>query len=243
MRIVAIVQARMASSRLPGKVLTDLVGATTLTRVVRRVCRARLVGHLVVATTTDPKDDVIVEQCARDSVSIFRGSQHDVLDRYYQAAKTLGADAIVRITSDCPLIDPEVTDKIIEAFLTVRPDYASNTLDRTYPRGLDTEVMTFEALERAWREAHELYQRAHVTPYLYQNPKRFRLFSVKEGQDFSTFRWTLDTPEDLEFLRAVYTRFQGRDDFTWREALSLMDREPALAEINRHVVQKTLREG
>jgi spore coat polysaccharide biosynthesis protein SpsF len=215
----------------------------TLTRVVRRVCRARLVGQLVVATTTDPKDDVIVEQCARDSVSTFRGSQHDVLDRYYQAAKTFCADAIVRITSDCPLIDPELTDKIIEAFLAVRPDYASNTLERTYPRGLDTEVMTFEALERAWREADELYQRAHVTPYLYQSPKRFRLLSVKEGQDFSTYRWTLDTPEDLEFLRAVYTRFQGRDDFTWREALSLMDREPALAEINRHVVQKTLREG
>ncbi len=141
----------MGSTRLPGKVMLDLGGVTVLARVVERLRRAHLVGELVIATTTDPADDVIVRECESLGVQTFRGAEKDVLDRYYQAALHFNAEAVVRITSDCPLIDPEITDNVIRVFLDQRPDYASNALQRTYPRGLDTEAIAFEALERTWR--------------------------------------------------------------------------------------------
>ena len=139
---------------------------------------------------------------------VFRGEVNDVLDRYYHAAKEERADAIVRITSDCPLIEPEITDTTIRAFLERRPDYASNVLERTYPRGLDTEIMTWDALDRSWQQAKEPYEREHVTPYIYENPGRFTLYSVKGDMDYSDHRWTLDEPEDLVFLRAIYERME-----------------------------------
>jgi len=153
MNVVAIIQARMGSTRLPGKVLLDLAGRTMLARVVRRVGRAALIDEVMVATADAPDDDAIVEECRRLRVPCFRGSEHDVLDRFHRAAIAHRADVVVRITADCPLIDPEVTDRVIRAFFDERPDYASNTLRRTYPRGLDTEVMTAAALVRASREA------------------------------------------------------------------------------------------
>jgi len=240
MRVVAIIQARMGSTRLPGKVLKDLAGATVLERVVSRVRGCRLVSDVVVATSAEPADEVILNECKRLGTEPFRGSEQDVLDRYYRAAQQAGAEVVVRITSDCPLIDPEVSDETIQKFLVERPDYASNALERTYPRGLDTEVMTFAALECAWAEARQAYQREHVTPFLYQHPERFKLLSVKGDHDYSQYRWTLDTPEDLEFLRAVYARGVDRHDLTWLDVLNIVEREPGLAEINRHVVQKTI---
>jgi spore coat polysaccharide biosynthesis protein SpsF len=166
-----------------------------------------------------------------------------VLDRYYQAAKYVNADVVVRITSDCPVIDPEVTDGTIRAFLDRHSDYASNVLVRTYPRGLDTEVMTVQALERAWRESNKPHQREHVTPYIYENPSEFKLHGIENDTDCSRHRWTVDTPEDLELLRAIYERFGGRDDFGWREVLKLVESDPSLAEINRNIVQKAVHEG
>jgi spore coat polysaccharide biosynthesis protein SpsF len=243
MKIVAIIQARMGSSRLPNKVLKDLGGATVLDRVQNRLRRSRLIDDLVVATTTQSQDNVIVDHCESGGIAVFRGSEHDVLDRYYRAAKHAHGEVIVRITSDCPLIDPEVTDMTIQLFLDKQPDYASNALERTYPHGLDTEVITISALERAWHEATEPYQRSHVTPYLYQNPSRFKLLSVKGTADYSRHRWTLDTADDLEFLRTVYKRLEVRDHFTWRDVLDLVEREPGLAEINSYVAQKALHEG
>jgi spore coat polysaccharide biosynthesis protein SpsF len=240
MRVVAIIQARMGSTRLPGKVLKDLAGATVLERVVSRVRRCRLVSDVVVATSAEPADDVILNECQRLGTEAFRGSEQDVLDRYYRAAQQAGAEVVVRITSDCPLIDPEVSDETIQKFLVERPDYASNALERTYPRGLDTEVMTFAALECAWTEARQAYQREHVTPFLYQHPERFKLLSVKGDHDYSQYRWTLDTPEDLEFLRAVYARSIDHQDLSWRDVLNIVQREPELAEMNRHIVQKTI---
>jgi spore coat polysaccharide biosynthesis protein SpsF len=240
MRVVAIIQARMGSTRLPGKVLKDLAGATVLERVVSRVRRCRLVSDVVVATSAEPADEVILNECKRLGTEAFRGSEQDVLDRYYRAAQQAGAEVVVRITSDCPLIDPEVSDKTIQKFLVERPDYASNALERTYPRGLDTEVMTFAALECAWTEARQAYQREHVTPFLYQHPERFKLLSVKGDHDYSQYRWTLDTPEDLEFLRAVYARSIDHQDLSWRDVLNIVQREPELAEMNRHIVQKTI---
>jgi spore coat polysaccharide biosynthesis protein SpsF len=243
MKIVAIVQARMGSSRLPRKVLKDLGGATVLDRVLNRLGRSRLIQESLVATTIEPADDAIVEHCERTGRKVFRGSEQDVLDRYYQAAKYVNADVVVRITSDCPVIDPEVTDGTIRAFLDRHSDYASNVLVRTYPRGLDTEVMTVQALERAWRESNKPHQREHVTPYIYENPSEFKLHGIENDTDCSRHRWTVDTPEDLELLRAIYERFGGRDDFGWREVLKLVESDPSLAEINRNIVQKAVHEG
>ena len=243
MKTVAIIQARMGSTRLPGKVMKDLCGETVLARVVSRVRRSTHIGEVVIATTHQPEDDHIVEECRRLAVRVFRGEVEDVLDRYYRAAKEVEGEAIVRITSDCPLIEPEVTDATIQAFLERRPDYVSNRLHRTYPRGLDTEVMTREALDRTWRQAKKPYERVHVTPYIYENADQFTVVSVRGDIDYSSYRWTLDEPGDLTFLRAVYERMEDREGFSWRDVLALLAREPGLIELNRHVLQKVLHEG
>ncbi len=240
---MAIVQARMGSSRLPGKVLQDLEGETVLARVLNRLRRARLINELLVATTNCAADDEIVQECRRCSVSVCRGDQDDVLDRYFRAAQLAKAEIVVRITSDCPLIDPEITDQTIAAFVEARPDYASNIIVRTYPRGLDTEVMSFAALGRAWQEARKPYEREHVTPYIYGHPAQFSLLSMTGDADHSSYRWTVDTPEDLEFVRAIYARLKDNTRFLWRDVLDLLDREPWLKELNRFVEQKSLQEG
>jgi spore coat polysaccharide biosynthesis protein SpsF len=242
MNTLAIIQARMGSSRLPGKVLMDLGGASVLARVVGRLGRSQEITQIVVATTVAPADDAIVRECERLHVSCFRGSEDDVLDRYYQCARACPANAIVRITSDCPLIDPNLVDETVIILKNQKADYASNVIPRTYPRGLDTEVFTSAALERAWREAHELYEREHVTPYFYEHPKTFRMASVSGAVDYSRYRWTLDTREDLELLRAIYSRFDSRHDLSWQDVIALMEREPELAELNSQVLQKSLRE-
>jgi len=243
LRVVAIVQARMGSTRLPGKVLKDIEGVTMLGRVVQRLSRASLIDGLVIATTDLPADDAIVQECQGSSIKVFRGAELDVLDRYFRAAQVAKAEVVVRITSDCPLIDPEVTDKTIAAFLNEMPAYASNCVVRTFPRGLDTEVMTVLALERAWRGADQTYQRIHVTPFIYEHPSEFRILSVTGDADFSHHRWTVDTPEDLEFVRTIYSRLKSREDFRWLDVLEVLDREPGLMELNRSVAQKAVHEG
>ncbi|MGO8795560.1 MAG: cytidylyltransferase domain-containing protein [Candidatus Sulfotelmatobacter sp.] len=243
MKTVAIIQARTGSTRLPGKVLKDLGGQTVLARVVARLRRVRLIGELLVATSDSPADDALVTECGNCSVAFYRGDENDVLDRYYQAAKMARADVVVRITSDCPLIDPEIADKTIAVFMKVRPDYASNALVRTYPRGLDTEVMSIEALSRAWQEARNPHEREHVTPYIYEHPDKFKILPVTGDEDYSRQRWTLDTPEDLEFVRSIYARFPGDAAFSWCDVLQLVEREPELLKINAAVMQKALHQG
>jgi spore coat polysaccharide biosynthesis protein SpsF len=243
LKVVAIIQARMGSSRLPGKVLRDIQGESMLARVLNRLRRTRCIDELLVATTDGAADDRLVQECGRCSVPVFRGNEEDVLDRYLRAAQWAKADAVVRITSDCPLIDPEVTDTTVRAFLSGKPDYASNTLVRAYPRGLDSEVMTMQALERAWREADQPYQRAHVTPYIYEHAALFNLLPVTGDADFSQHRWTVDTEEDLEFVRAIYERLGNRPAFSWQDVLAVLEREPELIEINRSVPQKALHLG
>jgi len=242
MRTVAIIQARMGSTRLPGKIMKDLGGDTVLARVVRRLSRAALIDEMVVATTNGVADEVIVQECNRLGVAHFRGSEGDVLDRHYRAAMEHGAEAVVRIPSDKPMIDPEVCDFVVRTFLEKQPDYASNAWQRTFPLGLDTEIMTFAALARAWKEGSKPYERIHVTPYIYEHPNLFRVLHVKGEHDYGQYRWTLDTPEDLVFLRAVYDRLGNVDTFHWREVLALLDREPALRQLNQHVRQKVLHE-
>lgn len=240
MKITAIIQARMGSTRLPGKVLMDLGGKTVLSRVVGRLRHTTRVDEIVVATTDSVADDAIVQECHQLKVEYSRGSENDVLDRYYRAARVCAATAVVRITSDCPVIDPQIVDETIRVFQQQCGDYASNVLPRRYPRGLDTEVFSMAALEQAWREAHKHYEREHVTPYFYRHPELFRLVSKRGQIDYSRYRWTLDTNEDLELLRIIYERFGNEDGFSWREVIQLMEREPELAEVNSRVVQNAL---
>lgn len=242
-RAVAIVQARMGSSRLPGKVLMDIEGQTMLARVIHRLRRASSLDEIVVATTLQKADETIIEECNHLEVYTFRGAEEDVLDRYVQAANASEAQVVVRITSDCPFVDPQLVDQVIGMFLDAHPDYASNTLVRTYPLGLDVEVMTQAALIRAWRQASEPYQRVHVTPYIYEHPELFQLLSVTATVDYSPYRWTVDTLEDLGFARAVYARLGNTDTFTWQDVVRLLDQEPSLTELNRHIRQKSLQEG
>jgi len=211
-------------------------------RVLQRTRAAGTLDEVIVATTTEPTDDRIVAHCREHEAFCFRGSQEDVLDRYYRAASQCGAQVVVRVTSDCPLIDPGVIDKTVSAFLAEQPDYASNSMVRTYPRGLDVEAMSFRALELAWREARQPYERAHVTPYIHESPNKFKILSVTGDHDYSEFRWTVDTPQDLEFVRAVYARL-GNAKFLWSDVIKLLEREPKLASINQSVVQKALHEG
>ncbi len=241
-RIVAIVQARMGSTRLPGKVLAEIQGHPMLWYVVERTRAAETVNEVVVATTTELADDPIVTFCREHGVACFRGSEQDVLDRYYQAALRYEADAVVRVTADCPLIDPEIIDKTVRAFLREGADYASNCVERTFPRGLDTEIFAFQVLDAAWRDACRPYERAHVTPYIYENPGRFKILSVVGDEDYSAYRWTVDTSEDLVLVRALYARFTGKT-FRWSDGIRILRHEPALAEINRSVAHKALHEG
>jgi|SRR5580704_5013758 spore coat polysaccharide biosynthesis protein SpsF len=240
MKIAAVVQARMGSSRLPGKVLMDLGGETVLARVVRRLRRSALLDAILIATTHSALDDAIVSECERLEVGCFRGSEDNVLDRYYRAAQVCGAEVLVRITSDCPLIDPELVDETIRTFHDQQADYASNTIVHTYPRGLDTEVFSRVALARAWSEASQPYEREHVTPYFYEHPELFRIASTRGRADYSQFRWTLDTAEDLQLIREIYSRFGNKDDFGWQPAVALMENEPELGELNSRVLQKSL---
>jgi len=243
MKTVAIIQARMGSMRLPGKVLMDIAGRSMLAWVVSRTRRAATVDEVVVATTGSPADDAIVAECAAMDVPVFRGSEDDVLDRYHRTAEAFDADTVVRITSDCPLIDPEIIDRVVGAFTDNPVDCACNTLARGYPRGLDVEVFSRAALEEAWHRADRPHERVHVTPYIYGNPERFKLHSVQCEDDHSDLRWTVDTAEDLEAVRGIAEALGGSEDFGWRDALEVVRQNPHLADINRSVRQKALEES
>ena len=240
-RVVAIIQARMGSTRLPGKVLEDLAGEPMLARVTSHTCRAKTLDATVVATTTQLAEDIIVHLCEGRGWPYFRGSEEDALDRYYRAALAFNAAVIVRITSDCPLIEPEIVDRVVNEFLSHYPEveYVSNNLQRTFPLGLDVEVMSFDALEKAWQEDCNPVLREHVTPYLRRHPEKFRTLNVANDIDYSYMRWTVDTIEDLTFIRKIYNHFQS-DTFTWREVLRLLEMHPEWLEINRHVQQKVV---
>ncbi len=241
MRTVAIIQARMGSTRLPGKVLLDLLGEPLLVRAVERARRAETLDAVMVATTVEPGDDAIVALCRDRGWPYFRGSENDVLDRYYRAAREQDAGVVVRITSDCPLIEPTVIDRIVRDLAEApQVDYAANILPpRTFPRGLDTEAMRFAALERAWREDENPAWREHVTPYIYRHPELFHLHHVASPIDYAHMRWTVDTPEDLAFVRRVYEHF-GHDRFSWQEVLAVLEERPEWQEINRDVQQKAV---
>jgi spore coat polysaccharide biosynthesis protein SpsF len=265
--IIAIIQGRMGSSRLPGKVLLDIAGKPMLQHVVERTRRALTLDQVVVATSIDPSDNPIADFCAALDIPCSRGSLHDVLDRYYQAAKAQHARVVVRITADCPLIDPGLIDETVR--LVTEPcsgthfDFAANRLPppfgRSFPIGLDVEACTFAALERAWRESTETFHREHVMPYLYQDvklsatnalletglsPRGFSIAQLIHEPNLGSLRWTVDTPQDLTFAREVFTRLaaRGKPDFSWHDILDILQEEPGLAMINSDVRHKTMTE-
>lgn len=260
-RVIAIIQGRMSSSRLPGKILAEIASQPMLQRVFLRTSRAANVTETIFATTTDPSDDPVAEYCDFSGIPFTRGSLFDVLDRYYQTAARAKADVVVRVTADCPVIDPALIDDVVNTLLNGEYDFAANRLpppfERTYPIGLDVEVCTFAALKKAWKESTETFHREHVMPYFYEgvelttvnrrlqtgvSPRGFRVALLNHTTDFGDYRWTVDTPEDLEFIRQVYSRFGGRGDFSWKDVLALVHNEPELMQINANVKHKTLKD-
>jgi spore coat polysaccharide biosynthesis protein SpsF len=244
--VVAIVQARMGSSRLPGKVLKEVHGIPLLIREIVRVRRAQSLGQVIVATTVDPEDDPVEEVCRTHGVPFYRGDPLDVLDRYYQAAQLFRAEVIVRLTGDCPLIDPREIDRTVQAFFTAGVDFAANRLPppwkRTTPIGMDTEVVTFAALARAWREANASYAREHVLPYLYEQEGRFNTLLVDHSPDLGGYRLTVDTVEDLNLIREIYHHFDGTDEFSLMDIIALLKERPELLALNAQVIHKGYRD-
>lgn len=244
MRTVAIVQARMRSTRLPGKVLLPILGRPMLELLVERLRRVPDIDDVVVATTDDPSCDPIVALGARVGIGCYRGSESDVLDRVLRAARWAKADLIVEITADCPLIDPPTIQRVIEAFDRGGVDYCSNVIRRTYPRGLDVQVFPLSVLEAVARLTDDPVDHEHVSLYIYQHPERFRLRNVESGlaPEIADLRLTVDTPEDFELVRAIYTRLSpANSSFVLDDILALLEREPGLAALNRHIQQKAVR--
>jgi len=232
------VQARTGSHRLPGKVLEEVCGRPLLEHIILRLRRVRAVDGVMVLTSTADRDLLVCELAARVGVPAFRGSEDDVLDRFYTAAREARATKIVRVTGDCPLIDPELVDDIVAYFAAGGWDYVSNTIVPTYPDGLDTEVFSFEALLEAWKGAASAHQREHVTPYFYENPDRFRIANYRSTVDHSDHRWIVDEAEDLAMVRAVYERLYPQNSaFTSRDVFALLQREPAIRRINARYVR------
>ena len=241
MRILGVVQARMNSSRLPGKVLMDIGGRTMLARVLRRASRANFIDELIVAT---PNVEIQIEVHSNGFETYSTNKEEDVLGRFQEAFKWFKADAIVRICGDNPLIDPYIIDWTIHKFKQ-RPkaDYARNTF---FPLGLGVEVIKTKALEEAWRKTRNAktdYQRIHVTPYILENPYKFEIWNFSSSErDLANHRWTVDTQEDLDFIRSVYSHLGNSDSFGWQDVLDLVKANPELERINAHIKQKELRE-
>ena len=239
MKTVIIVQARMTSTRLPGKVLKTVLGKTLLEYQIERLQRVKLADQIVIATTTNENDQSIIDLCQRISIPYYCGSEEDVLSRYYEAATLYKADTVVRLTSDCPLIDPTVIDEVINYFNKHKCDYISNTLDRTYPRGMDTEVFPYKILKEAFEKAIELPEREHVTPFIYHRPEQYCLESVKLITDQSQYRWTVDTPEDFELIEKILSvLYPANPEFSMQDCLELLQKHPEWEEINSHIEQK-----
>jgi len=240
-KVVCIIQARTGSSRLPGKVLKQICGKSVLEHDIDRLKNVKNINEIVIATTSKKQDDPIVEEANRLGIKYFRGSEDDVLSRYYFAAKENDADIVVRVTSDCPLIDHCVTENIIQFFIDRADeyDYVSNTIDRTFPRGLDTEVFSYKALEKSFLNAQNSREREHVTPYIWGNPSEFKIFQYKNDKSYSDYRWTLDTQEDYELITFIYERlYEINPDFNMNDILCLYEKYSELQYFNSHIQQK-----
>ncbi len=236
MPVTAIIQARMGSSRLPGKVLEPILGRPMLARMIERLAWSREIERLVIATTANPKDEAVARLARDVGLACFRGSEEDVLDRYYQAALAFEADPVVRLTADCPLIDPEVSDRVIRCFLDLWPEIDAVSLSGPFPDGLDTQVFSLAALKRAWREAVLPSEREHVGPYLRKHPEIFRLAEVRWEQDHAQVRLSVDEPQDLSLVRAIYEAlYEEGSIFLTSDVLRFLEAHPHLKRLNTHI--------
>ena len=242
--VFAFIQARMGASRLSGKVMMDINGNPMLWHVVSRLKWCSFISEIVVVTTTKSEDDVIEQFCQQKKICYFRGSEQNVLDRYYQAALTYKADVIVRITSDCPLIDPDITGRVVKAYLnsSVIVSVATNVAQRTYPRGLDTEVFSFAALQKSWQMADKPYEQEHVTIFMYEHPELFNIVHVAQKENLSHLRWTVDESDDLRFVREIYRimKENGKERFSFYDVIASIKQYPELSGINSNVKQKAI---
>lgn len=236
-RTVVVIQARIGSSRLRGKVLADIGGRPMIAHVLERARRITGIDDVVVAVPDLAEDDQLASVVASFGAPVVRGSTDDVLGRYLAAAEASGASVVVRVTADCPLLSPSVSSSVVAAYARGGADYASNTLERTHPRGLDTEVISVEALQTAGREAADPAEREHVTPFIWRRPDRFRLRSVRAATDRSDMRWTVDVAEDLALVRSIHDEL-GPEPFDVDEILELLDRRPDLRALNAQISQK-----
>lgn len=238
LNIVTVIQARTSSSRLPNKILLPLAGKPLLYRMFERVEASKLKGTIVIATSNEPADDVVENLCNVFGINCYRGNLSDLLDRHYQAAKLYNAKAVIKIPSDCPIIDPQIIDKVIKFYLdnNNRFDYVSNLHPPTYPDGNDVEIMSFTALENAWNNAKKDFEREHTTPYFWENPDKFKVGNVEweTGLDYSmTHRFTIDYQKDYDFLKRIYDElYPENNKFTLQDILDLLERKPEIKKIN-----------
>lgn len=241
-RVVAIVQARMGATRLFGKPLKEVLGRPLLDFQIERIKRSQSLDQIVIATTDKKQDDPIAHLAKQLGVELYRGSEEDVLDRYFKAAQNYSADIVVRITGDCPLIDPAIIDQMVKEFQNKQPlDYLSNALQRTFPRGMDVEIFSFQALEKEAKEASKPEEREHVTPYLYRHPERFKLENFLSKEDNSKYRLTVDTNEDFELIsKLIEILYPKNPQFSLDDILKVLKKNPELSAINAHVEQKKI---
>lgn len=241
--ICAIIQARMGSSRLPGKVLLDLCGKSVLEHVISRVGHSKKIDKIVVATSVDQKNDAIRDFCSLNNFDCFSGSEDDVLDRYYKAALAFGVgegDYVIRITADCPIIDPIIIDQIIDRINTAKADYVSNDLEPSFPNGVDCEIMRFESLKKAWEQAELKFEREHVTQYIIRRPEMFKLENVKNDVDLSNMRWTLDHPEDFTLISWIFEKlYRPNSIFNTNQVLELLNnnKNNEIIKVNSHFIR------
>lgn len=243
--VLAIVQARMGSTRLPGKTLIDIEGKPLLEHVINRIRYSKMIEEIIIATTNEPEDKAIVNMAKKLQVKTYAGSSYDVLDRFYQVARLFEGKVIVRITADDPFKDPKVIDDIVKYFLS-HPElnYVSNTIEPSYPVGIDVEVFSYEALKTAWENAKGSAEREHVTPYIICNPSLFKISNYKSNKQLSYLRWTIDTKEDLQMTKEVYNKLYLKDKiFYMDDILQLLQKYPHISDINSSVKQLVIEPG
>jgi len=235
-QVLALLQARVSSSRLPEKVLKPILGKAMVLHQIERLQRCRTIEKLVVVTSDQESDTPLVELLEQHKIECYRGNLNDVLDRYFQAAKCYEARHIVRLTGDCPLIDPEIVDQVVSAHVQGGDDYTSNVLPPTFPDGLDVEVLKFNVLQTAWQKATLQSDREHVTSYINQHPEQFKLGNVSAAEDLSMLRWTVDEPGDFAFVCAVYEKlYPGNHRFTTKDIVTLLKNNPELTRLNENI--------
>lgn len=234
--IICIVQARVSSSRLPGKVLKPILGKPMILHELERLKRSKRIDKIVLATSQDESDNGLADMVVADGYEVYRGSLDDVLDRYYQCARTYQTDHVVRITGDCPVIDWRIVDTVIEKHLTEKNDYTS--LSEEYPDGLDTEIVRFSVLEQAWHDARLASEREHVTLYIRNHVDMFQCGQITCSQNLNQMRWTVDEPRDFQFIQQVYEElYPGNTDFAMNDILALLDKKPQLQFINDGIIR------